>query len=213
MISVISVTSVSLLIIVSIRLAAIYHRTQNYFHLFLGISALFGAIAFLAWMNPQWINATGYHIQLYQWSMAAGLSALVSSAAWLVYVLKPDFARFPVWFCFLPLVLLLLIPILQDSGLLLQIVFLIYQVAAIAIFMMLYFMRTDESNGNILIFLGLVLVALSVMLFWTQEIFSVPHYIVPVPFIPGVIVAHIGFEIKFRDSGNAMDYNSINEEA
>ena len=210
MISSISILAIAALGIFALRLGTIYSHTRNPYHLMLSISAVAGAITVLAWMNPPWLNTTGIHEHLYIWARALSAACLLSAAAWLIYRLKPQFARFPAFFCFLPFILLLVLPALLGGSVLKEIVFLIYQGGAGLILVLLYSNQLEGNKGNLLILLGVIISGLSIILYLMPDIWlKIPHYVVPVPLILGVIMASFGFDVRYKELGAIIDENSI----
>ena len=211
MITTISVLTMLIMAAFALRLATIFPNSRNPYHLMLSIAAVAGMVAVLAWMNPPWMNQTGMHHEFFDISRAVGLSALLSGATWLIYRLKPAFVRFPVYFCYLPFILIALFPLLHDTGILIEIVYLIYQIGAILILLLLYSTRLDGNSGNIYILSGVIISAVSILMYWMPEAITepIPHFVVPVPLALALILLTFGFDIRYKEAGNAMDENSI----
>lgn len=213
MISTISVITMVTLGVFALRLITIYKHTLNPFHLMLGISSGVGVISVLAWMNPEWLNTTGVHTELFHWSRSLAFAALLSAAAWLIFRLKPGFARFPAFFCYLPFLILAVMPALFNGTLLLEVVFTIYQLSAFLILLLLYSGYADNSNGTVFIILSLIFAFISPILFWIPDtILEIPHYITPVPLIIAGMLAVFGYNIRFREIGNVLDENTITQD-
>lgn len=213
------ITSVATLGIVicglsAVRLYFIYAETHNAYHLLLSIASVFGLVSFLSWMNPDWLIASGLSPEIYHFSRALLLASLLSGVSVLIYLNKPEISRFPAFICFLPFIIVFLVPFVINAGMLLEIIFLIYQIAILLILLMLYSNKIDQNGGSILFFLGLIVAASGVVLNWIQGItVEIPIYIIPIPTIIAVIMVLIGFELRFREEGNALDLNSISDDA
>lgn len=196
--------------IFALRLLTIFNHTGNPYHLMLGLSGAAGMISVLAWMNPDWLNTTGFHAEIFHWSRAVAFSTLLSAGSWLIYRLKPGFARFPAFFCYLPFILLLLLPFLFNSLMMMEVVFTIYVVSAFLIILLLYSVSMEKDNGTILILTGMILGIISSILYWMPDtLLAIPHFIIPVPLSIGGILAIIGFDQRFRETGEILDENTI----
>ncbi len=138
------------------------------------------------------------------------LSSLLSGVSALIYLNKPEISRFPVFICFMPFILVFLVPLVINTEILLEVIYLIYQIAVLLILLLLYSTNIDKNSGSILYFLGLVMASLGVALNWFQGItFEIPVFIIPMPLIVAITMILAGIELRFREEGNDMDLKSI----
>ncbi|MEX0780486.1 MAG: hypothetical protein WD037_12150 [Balneolales bacterium] len=142
-----------------------YSETKNMYYISLAIAALSVAVGvggselepFLPYINSELIM---------DWSRAVSISFTLSALAMLLWMSKPAFARFPLVFCSLPLLLIFVFPLIIESSALKEMVLSMFQASSIGIGLMLYSLKGLHDSDNFLVAGGITLFLLSFILFW-----------------------------------------------
>lgn len=193
-------TTTSLILLLFISLYALYFFFSTYsdsrkiFHFCLGMTALsLFVMSLSSVLKPSFEEILIYDIE--NWSVVFILSFLLSAVAALIRDSKPVFARFPRFFTFIPLILIVVYPLVSDSSVLKEWVFSIYILSSLLIGLLIYGYRSYHNGEYALLLAGIGYFLTLYLLSWLPAgVFSIPDYSWTLFLSAGIILIVIAFK-------------------
>jgi len=130
-----------------------------------------------------------------EWSAIVSISFILSAIAILIRNAKPPFARFPIYFTALPLLLIAVHPIAIKTIVLKYWLMGIYQGGAIIIGIMLYTVMATHDSKFLIILFSVISFGLSFISYWLiPETNTIVEQLWKLPFTLGIIISVYGYD-------------------
>lgn len=158
-------SEILLLICSSIAILLLFFRSgSEYLHVKLLCSGSFISIiiSFLA-------QHVVYESLILEWTKIAGISFFLIVLAILIRELKPEYARYPVFFSFLPLGVIVVYPFISDAAILKNLLNQLLQGGAIIVSLLLSFSLYSKLNNAGVYILGLIFFTIAYAIYWFGE--------------------------------------------
>jgi len=178
-----------------------FYAGNKYLHLRLYLSITLLAII-SATGGPIFYEQIAYEIS--EWSKIIGITFSLIVMALLIREMKPIFARFPVLFSYIPLLIIIIYPFITETQILKDILNQILQGGTLIIVFLFYLTLIKKLDDHYLFLLALSLFILAYALFWFGGDFTENYsWTWQLPLITGMIV----MSMKFADIFRNLNYN------
>jgi len=177
----------------TINFIKLFSLSRRIFHFCLGSAALFMAIfsisgflvPFFPVLDPDFIE---------DWTTVFTVSFLLSAAAALIRDSKPSFTRFPRFFTFVPMLLIVIYPLIVETVILKLWIISLYQGSTILISLLIYGYKTYVDNEYGYLLVGVIFFLITFILYWLpRSIFSLPEYVWVLLVASGVLIITVGY--------------------
>lgn len=112
------------------------------------------------------INGNEY--LLVDWANIVAISFVLSGLAFLIYDSKPVYARFPIWLCFIPLILIPAYFFGQETFVIKEWIMAIYEGGSLIVALMMYITLSIKKLDYLIVSLGIAIITISYILYWFQ---------------------------------------------
>ena len=136
-----------------------------------------------------------------EWAQIISISFVLSGLAVIIREAKPDFARFPLSFAFLPLLIIATYPMAMHTLVIKKWLLSIYEGGALLVALLLYSVKTYRFNKYGLILLGIILMTLAYLFFWFNFIPETIKQTWPLLMALGLYISSRGFKTVAREWG------------
>ena len=173
-------------------------KRQNLVFSGYALGALFLALVTVLPATADILSEAGYSIDaelLSGWFRICAISLTLCSLAVLIRNSKPQFARFPMFFCAVPLVLIATYPYASHTLVLKEWLIGAYQGGAIFILLMVHLVLLRTSRSHALILGGAGVLVLAYLFFWFPVILPVETpWLWKLLLASGIVVVTIGYD-------------------
>jgi hypothetical protein len=141
-----------------------------------------------------------YANDIIEWSKVIGITFSLIVVALLIREMKPEYARFPVFFSYIPLLIIAVYPFISDAQILKDVLNLILQGGTLLIVFLLYLTLINKIDNHLLFLLALILLTLTYGFYWFGGDFISNHpWTWQLPFITGMILKSLKFADIFKN--------------
>ena len=143
--------------------------------------------------------------QLMVWVRIVSISFALCGLAILLWESKPTFARFPVIFCAVPLLLIPAFVFIINSSTLNELVLALLQVGALAIGFMLYLLKASNDTRSFYVLSGICAFVIALTLHLIQgSIISVPIWLTELIIATGLLFSTYGLTLLINEHNKEL---------
>lgn len=113
-----------------------------------------------------------YETEIVEWTKIVSISFILVVTAILIREMKPTYARYPVLFSYVPLLIIAVYPFISDAAILKNVLNQLLQGGAIVVAILLYLSMYKSLSKHFLYILGILLFAFSFGFYWYSGNYS-----------------------------------------